>query len=143
MTAQIHKRLTDEQVGMIFSRHVKREIRTEQAMDLLGLKRRQFFEWLKRYKENGNSLTIVYARKGENRRISEALEEDILSELSLEKTMINDPAIPVRFYNYSYVQDQLRKKYGQKVSLPTIIDRAKKTIITLRDPKRRCMTARY
>lgn len=143
MTAQIHNRLRDEQVGMIFSRYVNKEISTEQAMDLLGLKRRQFFEWLKRYKENGNSLTIAYARKGENRRISEELEEDILSELRLEKTMINDPAIPVRFYNYSYVQDQLRKKYGQKVSLPTIIDRAKKTTITLRDPKRRCMTARY
>jgi len=32
----------------------------------------------------------------------------------------------LRYYNYSYVKDLLETKYNQKVSLPTIIDRAKK-----------------
>ena len=32
----------------------------------------------------------------------------------------------MRYYNYSYVKDLLETKYNQKVSLPTIIDRAKK-----------------
>jgi hypothetical protein len=40
--------------------------------------------------------------------------------------MIENPAIPVRYYNYSYVRDLLETKYYQKVSLPTVIDRAKK-----------------
>jgi len=34
--------------------------------------------------------------------------------------------MPIRSYNYSYIRDQLWSKYGQKVSVPTIIDRAKK-----------------
>ncbi|GAH19429.1 unnamed protein product, partial [marine sediment metagenome] len=32
----------------------------------------------------------------------------------------------MRYYNYGYVKDLLETKYNQKVSLPTIIDRAKK-----------------
>ena len=40
--------------------------------------------------------------------------------------MIEDKEIPVTFYNYSYIKDQIYQNYGQKVSLPTIIDRAKK-----------------
>jgi hypothetical protein len=43
MTEQIHKRLTEEQVGMILDRYNKKELSREQAMELLGLKRRQFF----------------------------------------------------------------------------------------------------
>lgn len=34
--------------------------------------------------------------------------------------------MPIRSYNYSYIRDQLWSKYKQKISLPTIIDRAKK-----------------
>ena len=32
----------------------------------------------------------------------------------------------MKWYNYSYIKDQIFKKYQQKVSLSTIIDRAKK-----------------
>jgi len=32
----------------------------------------------------------------------------------------------IKYYNYSYIKDLLEQKYSQKVSLPTIIDRAKR-----------------
>ncbi|HME44068.1 MAG TPA: hypothetical protein VKF36_13340 [Syntrophorhabdales bacterium] len=48
----------------------------------------------------------------------------------MEKTLIDDPAMPVRFYNYSFIRDQLTKKHKRNVSLPTIIDRAKKGAFT-------------
>jgi hypothetical protein len=38
--------------------------------------------------------------------------------------MIASPDIPLRHYNY--IRDMLASKYHQKVSLPTVIDRAKK-----------------
>jgi hypothetical protein len=40
--------------------------------------------------------------------------------------MIENPEIPLRHYNYSYIRDLLRETHHQKVSLSTIIDRAKK-----------------
>jgi hypothetical protein len=63
------------------------------------------------------------------------LEGHIRSELEMEKRLIDDPSIPVRFYNYSFIRDQIMKKYHQEVSVPTIIDRAKKTGSTSRSPK--------
>ncbi len=53
MTAQIHKRLIDDQVKMILDRFIKNEPSPGQAMDLLGLKRSQFFEWMEKYRESG------------------------------------------------------------------------------------------
>ena len=129
MTEQIHKRLIDEQVRIILDRYVKKEISALQAMNLLDLKRRQFFEWVKRYKEQGKGLSIECKRSNEHRRISESIEENIFKELKLDKALIDDKAMPVRFYNYSFIKDQLIKKYQQEVSLPTIIDRAKKRFL--------------
>lgn len=142
MTEQLHKRLSEEQVKMLLDRYIKKELGSEQAMNLLGLKRRQFFEWVKRYKERHEDFNIEYKRSNEHRKISEAIEENIIKELKIEKGLIDDSAIPIRFYNYSYIQDQLRKKYKQEVSLPTIIGRAKKGIFTYQDRKRQFMIMR-
>lgn len=142
MTEQIHKRLIDEQVRMILERYVKKELSTKQGMDLLGLKRSQFFEWVKKYKKGSEDFSIEYKRSNEHRRISEAIEENIFRELKLDKALINDRAMPVRFYNYSFIKDQIEKKYQQEVSLPTIIDRAKKRAFIFQDRKRRYMTVR-
>src|SRR3972149_8809496 len=98
MTEQIHKRLTDEQVQMILERYLKKEISAEQGMDLLGLKRRQFFKWVKRHKEQGEDFSIECKRSNEHRKISEVIEEKIQNELKIEKSFIEDPAIPIRFY---------------------------------------------
>lgn len=141
MVDQIHRRLVDEQVRMILERYIKRELGTNQAMDLLGLKRRQFFEWVKRYRENTEGFSVEYSKKG-NRRLSEDKDSRILEELAVEQALIEDPLMPISFYNYSYVQDQLLKKYEYKVSLPAIIDRAKKTVFTLPDLSQSFMTMR-
>lgn len=142
MTEQVHKRLADEQVRMILGRYMAKEMRAAEAMELLGLKRRQFFEWAQRYRENPVSFTIQYQRNEKNRRLDDTADRHILEELTIEKALIDDPALPIRFYNYSYIQDQIRKNYQEKVSLPTIIDRAKKTVSISSGPKRPSTTMR-
>jgi len=52
-------------------------------------------------------------------------------ELNLRKK------VPINYYNYSYIKDLLEQKYNQKVSLPTIIDRAKKNNFYFLRPKRK------
>lgn len=142
MTEHIHKRFTDEQVRMILGRYVKRELSSEQAMNLLRLKRRQFFKLIKRYKESHDGFTIEYSRKWGNRKIGFRVEENIIKELEIERALIDDPTMPVSFYNYSFIKDELKRKYGQEVSLPTIIDRAKKKAFTSQDLRGRYMTER-
>lgn len=142
MGEQLHKRLSEEQVKMLLDRYVKKELGSEQAMNLLGLKRSQFFELVNKYRETPDGFTIEYSRKRSNRKIDEGIEKNIIKELNIEKGLIEDSAIPIRFYNYSYIQDQLKKKYKQEVSLPTIIDRAKKGVFTYQDQKGQFMIMR-
>jgi len=59
MTDHIHKRLTDEQVRTILDRYLKKELSGEQGMNLLGLKRRGFLKWVRRYKEQGKDFSIL------------------------------------------------------------------------------------
>jgi hypothetical protein len=143
VTRQIHGRLTDEQAAAILSRYVKKELTAEQAMDMLGLGRSQFFEWVKKYK-NGlpADFSIGYGRTAPNRRIGSDLETAIAAELQAEKALIDDPSIPVRSYNYTFVKDQIFKKHQQEVSVPTIIDRAKKTAFTSPSRKGSTMTGK-
>lgn len=41
-------------------------------------------------------------------------------------SLLADKSNTVRGYSYSYVKDRLLARYGHKVSLPTVIGRAKK-----------------
>jgi hypothetical protein len=54
----------------------------------------------------------------------------------IEKKIIQDKETPLKSYNYSFIKDHLRKKYRQKVSLTTVIRRAKKHGFYLKKPKR-------
>ncbi|GAF90822.1 unnamed protein product, partial [marine sediment metagenome] len=92
---------------------------------------------LKQYKECPNKFSIQYLRNTKTRIIPQAVEDNIIRELQIEKKLIQDKDIPLRYYNYSYVKDLLETKYNQKVSLPTIIDRAKKNDFYLkRNPRK-------
>ena len=142
MSEQVHKRLTDEQVRMILERYAAKELMATEAIELLSLKRRQFFEWAQRYRNDPDGFTVQYLRKEKNRKLDDAVDRHILEELAIEKRLIDDPGLPVRFYNYSYIQDQIRKTHQEKVSLPTIIDRAKKTASISPSPRRPSTTMR-
>jgi len=142
MSEQVHKRLSDEQVRMILARYTANELTAAEALELLGLKRRQFFEWAQRYRKDPDGFSVQYRRKENNRKLDVTVDRHILGELAIEKALIDDPALPIRFYNYSYIQDQIMKNYQEKVSLPTIIDRAKKTASISRNAKRPSTTTR-
>lgn len=126
MAHQLHKKFPDEQVKSLFKRYLLKEIKIGYILEILGIKRSRFFEILKEYREDPENFSIAYKREKKTRVISKKIEENILKELSIERGLIGNKDIPIRSYNYSYIKDQLWSKYRQKVSVPTIIDRAKK-----------------
>jgi len=133
--SQIHKRFTTEQVKELFERYERTELERKYIQEILGIRRRRFFVLLKQYKENPKSFSIRYERNTPP-RISPDIEQNILKELSVEKEIIQNPAIPLKSYNYSYIKDRLKGKNRQQVSLTTIIKRAKKHGFYLKKPKR-------
>jgi len=79
----------------------------------------------------------MYSRKIPTRKISKDIEKNIVKELKLEKDVIKAKDVPIKYYNYSFIKDLLEQKYNQKVSLPTIIDWAKRNNFYFSKPERK------
>ncbi len=124
--AQIHKRFTDDQVKKLFQQYLTNGIERKYIQEILGIKKRRFFELLKQYRTDPESFSIEYVRNSKTRSIDPGIEKNIIKELKIDKKAIENKDIPLRYYNYSYIKDRLETRYKQKVSLPTIIDRARK-----------------
>jgi hypothetical protein len=92
---------------------------------------------LKDYRQNPSQFSIVYKRQKKTRTISSEIEKNILHQLGWEKRLIENPNIPIHSYNYSYIRDLLWQKHRQKVSVTTIIKRAKEHDFFLPRPKRK------
>jgi hypothetical protein len=126
MAKQLHKRFSDEQVKMLLEKYANEKVELRYILETLRIRRRRFFQLLREYRKDPDNFSIQYKRRRATKTISEDVEENIISELEKEKRLIEDKSIPITFYNYSYIKDQIYQAYGQKVSLPTIISRARK-----------------
>jgi transposase len=122
---QLHKRLTTEQVVDILDKQMNRQVTGKEAAVYLGISRRRLYQLRAEYEERGSDFTINYQRTTPTRRLDPETEKNLRTELEHEKSIIENPDIPVRRYNYSHVRDILLKDYERKVSVSTIINRAK------------------
>jgi len=123
---QLHKRFTDSQVKELIERYLSKEIERGYIQEVLGIGKTRFFALVNAYRHSPHAFSVQYRRSTQTRAIPQAVEANILKELQIEKDMIEHPDIPLRHYNYSYIRDLLASTYHQNVSLPTVIDRAKK-----------------
>ncbi|GAH91127.1 unnamed protein product [marine sediment metagenome] len=126
MAKQLHKRFSAEEVKALFRKYLYEGIELIYILETLKIKKSRFFNLLKEYMRDPNNFSLKYKRKSATRRISADVERSIINELKEEKKLIQDKDISVTSYNYSYVKDRIYENYKQKVSLPTIINRAKK-----------------
>lgn len=140
MPKQLHKSFRDAQVRDLFARYLRREIKLAHLTTILKIGRSRIFALLKRYKEAPEEFTVGYRRRNAPHRIAPEIEESILRELRIEKKLIQDPQIKLWSYNYTYIRDRLRDHYGEKVSVPTIIRKAKAGGFYLRRPARKAHT---
>ncbi len=122
---QVHKRFTDEQVKAFIERYLDKEIERSYLEKLLGIKTRQFWNLVTRYRQFPETFSLKTTRSTPGRRLDRAIEDNILKELQLAHQLISNKDIPLYNYNYRYIKERLLSQYQQKVSVPTIIDRAK------------------
>jgi transposase len=133
--SQLHKRFTSDQLQELLERYLRKEMERKYIQETLGISRRRFSMLLNQYRENPSHFTIQYHRTAPSRCISAEIEQNILSELAIEKQIIGNKEIPLSTYNCSFIKDRLRNTYHQKVSLNTIIHRAKNHGFYLKKPK--------
>jgi hypothetical protein len=123
--AQLHKRFTDQQVREMLQRYCNREIERPYLQTILGISKSQFFFWLQQYRAHPEPFSVRYTRQRPPRRLDPRIEANIVKELTIDQQAIRNPQVPLRSYNYSYVQRRLQTHYRQIASLSTIIARAK------------------
>lgn len=122
---QIHKRLATEQAVTIFENYLSGEIKRRDACANLGIKKSRFFKLLAAYRDANKDFDIRHKGNNGNRKISDKAEKAIKEELKSERKLIENKDIAIRTYNYSAVKELLEEKHEVKISLPTIISRAK------------------
>ena len=137
MSKQLHKNFTDNQVKSLLKSYIDKEIKLNYILQMLSIRRSRFFELLAKYRKDPYNFSIQHKRKTINRKIDPDIEKNIVKELNTEKDLIKNKDVPIKYYNYSFIKDILEQKYNQKVSLPTIIDRAKRNNFYLLRPKRK------
>jgi len=111
MTKQLHKRFSTEEVKIFLKKYLTENVKLMYVLEILQITARQFFRLLKAYRKDPDGFSIEYKRKRASRRISKKIEKNIITELTIAKRLIEDKNIPVAFYNYSYIKDQLEDKY--------------------------------
>jgi hypothetical protein len=124
--SHISQRLTGAQVVTILTQYVEKKISMSEASAKLGLKRSRFFDLARAFQKDKQTFTIVRDEGARKTRLSKEAETHITDELEEEKKLIDNTDVPIRSYNYSAVRDALKEKHDIEVSVPTIIDRAKK-----------------
>jgi transposase InsO family protein len=134
---QLHKKFNNCQVKDLIARYLQKKIERKDLQEVLGIKKTRFFALVKRFKDDPENFSVSYFRSTPTRTISKAIETNIIKELNTEKDLIKAKEVPIRWYNYSYIKDILENDYYQKVSLSTIINRAKTNGFYLTKPKRK------
>ena len=134
---QLHKRLSEEQVKLILEHYLSKEVSLDNALENLQIKRARFFRVLKHYQDSPDHFTVAPPKRtNAHSKVSVGAEEWMTKELKKEQQLILNKNIPVKFYNYSAVRDDLLNQHKIKVSVPTIISRAKQQGFYIPKPPR-------
>ena len=134
---QLHKRLPNDRVAQILENYLAKELDLSYALEYLDVSRSRFYQLLSGYNSNPDNFCVVPTRLNEHRKINNNLEKAITAELKKEKDLINNRDMPIKYYNYSAVRDEIKDLYGLTVSVPTIITRAKNQNFYIVKPKRK------
>jgi hypothetical protein len=126
MNEQVHQRFSTEEMKTFLEEYLNDKTKLVYILEILKIKRTRFFELLRQYRRDPDNFSIQYKRKKATKTIIKDVEKNIISELEKEKKLIEDKEIPITYYNYSYIRDQLYQNYRQKAALSTIISRARK-----------------
>jgi transposase len=130
---QLHKRFSDEQVAFLFQAYEQGLMSRKEVQETLDIGRTRFFDLWRVFRQAPEAFSISYQR-APFKRLSPEAEMVIEQELLREKSLIDDPDLPISSYNYSAVRDRLQKQ-GIDISVNTVIDRAKK--LGCHQPRRR------
>jgi hypothetical protein len=125
MSKQLHRQFTDDQIKLLLELYDNKTITLVQVLNQLGCGRSRFYELLKAYRAAPDDFSIAYARHKPQHRLSVRVDRVIREELAKDKQLISDKDMPVWYYNYRAVRDNVVKRVRRKISAQTVRNRAR------------------
>ncbi|MCD6406302.1 hypothetical protein J7L81_00310 [Candidatus Aerophobetes bacterium] len=104
MAKQLHKRFSTEEIKMLLRKYLDEKVELTYILEILKIKRSRFFELLKEYRKDPDGFSIEYDRKKPTRKIPDEVEKNIITELEIAKSLIEDKELLITHYNYSYIK---------------------------------------
>ena len=135
--AQLHNNFSDDQVKQYLGWYIDGSMSRDDICNHLGIRCSRFYELLTKYKADPLKFSVVYGRDYANRKKDRAVTVAIRKELELEKSFIDNPNMPIMFYNYASIRDAVADATGSNLTAQTVINYAKKWGFYIERPKRR------
>ncbi|HEV2119495.1 MAG TPA: hypothetical protein VGS11_05260 [Candidatus Bathyarchaeia archaeon] len=133
--AQLHHNFNTAQVKQYFTWYIGGTISRDDVCHQLGIKQSRFYELLKAYRADPLTFSVAYGRDYANHKTDRTTTTAIRKELELEKSFIDNPNMPIMFYNYSSTRDAIAESTGNNVTTQTVINYAKKWGFYIERPK--------
>lgn len=111
-----------------------------EVLALLGIKDSRFYVLLARYRDKPKEFSVTYSRIKATRHLPLKVVKQIRRELETERGFVNNPNMPIMFYNYSAIRDAVYEETGHNLSAQTVINYAKKWGFYLERPKHKAHT---
>lgn len=140
--AQLHNNFSDEQVKQYLSWYINGYMNRDDICNQLGIKRSRFYALLNKYKTAPLKFSVAYGRSYANHKKDQVVATTIRKELELEKSFIDNPNMPIMFYNYASIRDAVADATGSNLTAQTVINYAKRWGFYIERPKRRNSHAR-
>ena len=140
--AQLHNNFSDEQVKQYLSWYINGSMNRDDICNQLGIKRSRFYTLLNKYKTAPLKFSVAYGRSYANHKKDQVVATTIRKELELEKSFIDNPNMPIMFYNYASIRDAVADATGSNLTAQTVINYAKRWGFYIERPKQRNSHAR-
>jgi len=112
--AQLHKRFTDGQVKELIERYLRKEIERRYIQEVLGIGKTRFFALIRAYHQDPHEFSLHYTRHT-TRRIPQAVDDNILRELHIEKQLIEEKNVPFKKHGFYLKKREKKAPHDREV----------------------------
>ena len=132
---QIHKQFSDNEVKQYFKWYEDRVLTKSEVLQVLGIKDSRFYVLLARFRNKPKEFSVAYSRVVKTHVLPSVVVKRIRKELEIERGFIQNPAMPIVFYNYAAIRDAVENSTGQSLSAQTVINYARRWGFYIERPK--------
>jgi hypothetical protein len=140
MGSHIHKQFSSEEVKQCLKWYEEKLMSKNQVLQKLQIKDSRFYSLLAEFRSRPNKFSVDYGRHKPNNVLPRKVIGRIRAELEIERSFINNPSMPIMFYNYSAIRDAVADSTGYELSAQTVINYARRWDYYIERPKTKAHT---